>query len=170
MYKKTKQNNNNKKKRTNKKIPTAIVLSTRQYDAISEYGVQQVTQNLQHTFIEILVQPNIRGTALHKFSCSQTFLHSACRLRHKHPLNLFTAEYKLCSYLPRYPLIYINSPNSILSRLQECCAAVRRALNCRQTTAPYRHTHGAGAGLAHHTYYSAHTSAEWRTGTELEDL
>ena len=75
-----------KKKRTNEPIKkqTTIVLSTQQYDTISEYGVQQVAQNFC-------------GTHLQKFSCSQTFLHFTSRLHHKHPLNLFTAMYKFCA-------------------------------------------------------------------------
>jgi len=51
-------------------------------------------------------------------------------------------------------------------------------LNCRQTTAPgtrtiyvpYTGGTRTAPALAHRAYYSAHTSAEWRTGTELEDL
>lgn len=35
----------------------------------------------------------------HKFTCSQTFLHSASRLRHKYPLNIFSVAYKFCALI-----------------------------------------------------------------------
>jgi len=148
------------KRWTNKK--TMIVLSTQQYDAVSEYSVQQVTQN-------------VCGTRLQKFSCSQT-LHFACQLRHKHLFNLLTAACKFCA-LPLDPRIETRPTPSWVA-CESVVQLLDALLNCCQTTAPSTWTvyipytggtHMAPA-LAHHAYYSARTSTEWRTGTELEDL